>query len=217
LLRVDLIRQGCRYRRAGKASRRTSPSTSPVPSGACRRSTSRARPSRPHRLHRRAGRHWPAPATASCPARRSWWTIGTRPVAARIAMADEALGLCKLAVDGSGSWPLPSGGPLPHEGDPVFAAGVSAAGDVTLAEGTVRGVVPDGARRLVDTSFPAQQGIGGRPCSMPRAGSWPWPSRHSPRRGTARGTPGWLGYRSRGRRLRRPSPLKPRPGPAEGP
>ena len=90
-------------------------------------------------------------------------TIGTRPVAARIAMADEALGLCKLAVDGSGSWPLPSAGPLPHDGDKVFAAGVSAAGEVTLAEGTVRGVVPDGARRLVDTSFPAQQGIGGRP------------------------------------------------------
>lgn len=90
-------------------------------------------------------------------------TFGTRPVAARIAMADEVLGLCKLAVDGSGSWPLPSGGPLPREGDKVFAAGVNAAGEVALVEGTVRGVVSDGARRLVEASFPAKEGVGGRP------------------------------------------------------
>lgn len=90
-------------------------------------------------------------------------TIGTREVPARVSRVDEALGLCRLAVDGGGSWPLPTGGPAPRAGDKVYAAEVSAGGEVRLAEGSVRRVAGEGARRLVEATVPAGEGIGGRP------------------------------------------------------
>ena len=89
--------------------------------------------------------------------------IGTRPAPARIAMVDEAMGLCKLAVDGAGSWPLATGGPALRPGDRVFAAGVNASGEVELVEGTVKRVVPEGARRIVEASIAFAPGTGGRP------------------------------------------------------
>lgn len=90
-------------------------------------------------------------------------TIGTRAVPARITMADEALGMCTLAVDGAGSWPLPVGGADPRPGDKVYAAGVNSAGDVVLAEGAVKRVVAQGQARIVEASVPAGEAIGGRP------------------------------------------------------
>lgn len=89
--------------------------------------------------------------------------IGTRPAPARIAMVDEAMGLCKLAVEGAGSWPLATGGPALRAGDRVFAAGVNAAGEVELVEGTVKRVAPEGARRIVEVSIAVAPGTGGRP------------------------------------------------------
>ena len=90
-------------------------------------------------------------------------TIGTREVPARISRVDEALGLCRLAVDGGGSWPLPTGGPAPRAGDKVYAAEVTAGGEVRLAEGAVRRVAVEGARHLVEAAVPAGEGTGGRP------------------------------------------------------
>ena len=89
--------------------------------------------------------------------------IGTRPAPARIATVDEAMGLCKLAVEGAGSWPLATGGPALRAGDRVFAAGLTAAGEVELVEGTVKRVASEGARRIVEVSIAVAPGTGGRP------------------------------------------------------
>lgn len=89
-------------------------------------------------------------------------TIGTRPVPARVSASDEALGLCRLAVDGAGSWPLPLGAE-PKPGDKVYAAGVSGAGEVVLAEGRVKRVFTEGQARIVEAGVPVAAGMGGRP------------------------------------------------------
>ena len=90
-------------------------------------------------------------------------TIGTRAVPAHIAMTDEARGLCKLAVEGAGSWPLPMSWVEPRVGDKVYAAGVNAAGEVVLAEGSVKRIVADAPSKIVEASVPVAAGIGGRP------------------------------------------------------
>jgi len=88
--------------------------------------------------------------------------IGSREVPARMDAADEALGLCRLAVDGAGSWPLRAG-PAPRVGDKLYAVGLSGAGEVQLAEAQVKRIVPEGARSLVDAGIAVPAGHGGRP------------------------------------------------------
>jgi hypothetical protein len=88
--------------------------------------------------------------------------IGSRDVPARLEAADEALGLCRLAVDGAASWPL-AGGPMPRAGDKVYAVGLNGAGEVELAESQVRRVSAEGARSIVDAGAPVPPGHGGRP------------------------------------------------------
>lgn len=90
-------------------------------------------------------------------------TIGARAVPARIASVDEGLGLCTLAVDGAGSWPLPLVGAEPKVGDKVYAAGVNAAGEVVLTDGVVKRVATDAHVRIVEAAVPAATGDGGRP------------------------------------------------------
>lgn len=88
--------------------------------------------------------------------------IGSREVPARLDAADEALGLCRLAVDGAGSWPLP-GGPVPRAGDKVYAVGLSGAGEVQLAQAQVKRVFPEGGHSVVDAGIAVPAGHGGRP------------------------------------------------------
>jgi hypothetical protein len=88
--------------------------------------------------------------------------VGTRDVPARLEAADEALGLCRLAVDGAASWPLP-GGPAPRAGDTVYAVGLNGAGEVELAPGQVKRVFAQGDRSVVEASVPLPAGHGGRP------------------------------------------------------
>jgi hypothetical protein len=88
--------------------------------------------------------------------------IGSRDVPARLDAADEALGLCRLAVDGAASWPLASG-PLPRAGDTVYAVGLSGAGEVELAESQVKGVSAEGALSIVEAGTPVPAGHRGRP------------------------------------------------------
>jgi DnaJ domain len=89
-------------------------------------------------------------------------TIGTRPVPARVSASDEALGLCRLAVDGAGSWPL-STGTEPKPGDRVYAAAVSGAGEVSLVEGRVKRVFTEAQARIVEAGVPVAPAMGGRP------------------------------------------------------
>ena len=88
--------------------------------------------------------------------------IGSRDVPARFEAADEALGLCRLAVDGAASWPL-AGGPTPRAGDKVYAVGLNGAGEVELSESQVKRVSAQGARSIVDAAVPVPAGHGGRP------------------------------------------------------
>jgi hypothetical protein len=90
-------------------------------------------------------------------------TIGTRAVAARVSATDESLGLCKLAVDGAGSWPLPTGGVEPKPGDKVYAASLNGAGEPVLLEGQVRRVHAEARARIVEAAVPVVAGMGGRP------------------------------------------------------
>ena len=78
-------------------------------------------------------------------------------------MTDDALGLCKLVVEGAGSWPLAIKGVVPKVGDKVYAAGVDAAGEVVLAEGVVKRVLTEGRTEVIEASVPVAPGIGGRP------------------------------------------------------
>lgn len=85
-----------------------------------------------------------------------------RHVQARVMMADEERGLCKLAAAGTGSWPLAFAGGAPRAGEKVYATRVNAVGEATLAEGTVKRVLDEGPRRVFETTLPLPpEGRGG--------------------------------------------------------
>lgn len=88
--------------------------------------------------------------------------IGARAVPARVAQVDESLGLCKLAVHGAGSWPLRLNPGVPSAGAKVYAAAPNAAGEVLLAEGTVKRTA-SGPPAAIDADVPGGAAIGGRP------------------------------------------------------
>lgn len=76
---------------------------------------------------------------------------GARRVSARVALAAESLGLCKLTVDGGGaSSPLRVSGAAPAAGEAVFVATLSAAGDGVIAESRVKRAVVEAGRTLID-------------------------------------------------------------------
>jgi hypothetical protein len=78
---------------------------------------------------------------------------GPRAVSARVTHKSEPLGLCRIAVEGSGAAsPLPVANAVPGVGDKVFAATLDAAGEARLAEGKVKRVWTEGARTLVEST-----------------------------------------------------------------
>jgi len=89
--------------------------------------------------------------------------IPPRSIPARLSTADERLGLCRLVVDGAGSWPLAIKGVSPKVGEKVYAAVVDAAGEVALAEGVVKRVQSEGGVEYIEASVPVAPAIGGRP------------------------------------------------------
>jgi trypsin-like peptidase len=60
--------------------------------------------------------------------------LAPRTIPARITLSDPALGLCKLEVAGAGSWPLAVGAAPPKAGDRVYAALITAQGEVAVRE-----------------------------------------------------------------------------------
>ena len=66
---------------------------------------------------------------------------GTKQVAARVTLADESLGLCKILTDAYVGEPLAVNGTLPAVGAKVFAAALGAKGELGLREATVTKVV----------------------------------------------------------------------------
>jgi hypothetical protein len=87
--------------------------------------------------------------------------MNPRLVLARVITTDEALGLCKLEVEGAGSWPLTVSSAEPRGGDIVYAASVNAVGEVVLKEGRVKHVEAGQRGRIIESTVPAS--IGGAP------------------------------------------------------
>ena len=83
-----------------------------------------------------------APCAGIVPGAQILVRIPPRDIPAQLRSADEAIGLCRLAMSGGGSWPLPMSSQLPRVGDKVYAAALNEAGEVVLAAGEVRKVSP---------------------------------------------------------------------------
>lgn len=85
-----------------------------------------------------------------------------RSAPARVAMADEASDLCKLAVDGAGSRPLPLTREAPRVGDKVSTVSFTGEGLVTRA-GTVKALVPTPRGPLIETTLATAPTASGGP------------------------------------------------------
>jgi hypothetical protein len=89
-------------------------------------------------------------------------TVGRREIPARVALVDEALGICRLSVSGAGSWPIPLAAAAPPAKARVLTAGLDAAGEVALSEGQVL-AVQGGLAGTVDASFGSGGALAGQP------------------------------------------------------
>ncbi|APV50870.1 hypothetical protein BWI17_14945 [Betaproteobacteria bacterium GR16-43] len=88
---------------------------------------------------------------------------GKNPVAARVTMADEALGICKILTDSYVGEPLGVSNVTPVVGAKVYAASLGAKGEVGLRESTITKVVDDANGKAILSSFSAQAGGNGGP------------------------------------------------------
>lgn len=77
--------------------------------------------------------------------------LPARNAPARLTETDTATGLCKLAIDGGASWPLPLrvGATV---GEKVYAARATASGSVLLTEGLVQRVRDEAGGRVIEAS-----------------------------------------------------------------
>ena len=91
--------------------------------------------------------------------------LSPRVIPAKVTLADEALGLCKLEVKGAGSWPLSVSQVPAKQGDRVYATQLSSKGEVSLREGKVKSVKfsPATKAAVVDVSIPLLPQHGGAP------------------------------------------------------
>lgn len=88
--------------------------------------------------------------------------LGKDTFAADLAMTDETLDLCRLTVPGMTVKPLTLATEEPKLGDKIFVAGVNAAGDFAMTEGTIRKFVKTPSGNVLDVSVPiAATGSGG--------------------------------------------------------
>jgi hypothetical protein len=92
-------------------------------------------------------------------------SIASRPVPARLATSEDDIGICRLAMEGQGSWPLPISNVEPRPGDRVLATAANAAGEVTLVEGTVKRLViePKATVKFIEVSMPLAPDAAGGP------------------------------------------------------
>ena len=87
-------------------------------------------------------------------------TVASQPVPARLAYADDTLGICKLAASGIGGSPLAMAAADPKAGDTVYMTQVDRAGVVTLSKAQVTSVAPSsrgGTVVEISVSVPPEQ------------------------------------------------------------
>ena len=86
-----------------------------------------------------------------------------RALPARVASTEGDLGICKLTVDGVGSWPLLPRGFGPHVSERIYATNISPGGELVLQEGVVKRVVNEPKVSIIETSRPVTPGAEGGP------------------------------------------------------
>jgi hypothetical protein len=89
--------------------------------------------------------------------------LGTRSAPAQVALSDGELGICKLSVKDTGSWPLVVHRIEQRAGEKVYVANVNPAGEVVLREGTVKGSVTGTKGSVIEISMPVAPAASGAP------------------------------------------------------
>ena len=89
--------------------------------------------------------------------------IPPRDIPAQVASADPATGLCKLAVSGGASWPLPLSPQPPRVGERVYAVNLGPLGEAVVSPGEVKRLraVPGG--QVIDSTARAGDPLDGSP------------------------------------------------------
>jgi len=89
--------------------------------------------------------------------------VGKRTVPARVTMADDALGLCKILTDGYVGEPLSVNSTPPAVGANVFSAVIDAKGELGIRETKVTKVVDEGKGKAIQAAITPQPGGNGAP------------------------------------------------------
>jgi len=88
--------------------------------------------------------------------------IGPESNSATLDVTDEVLDLCRVAITGLNVPTLKPAADEPRVGDPVFVLGASAAGELAVTEGTVKGLRATPNGKVIELSMPvAPAGSGG--------------------------------------------------------
>ena len=90
--------------------------------------------------------------------------IPPRDLPAQLRKVDEKIGLCRLAVSGGGSWPLPMTTQVPNVGDAIYAANLNALGEVVISPGVVKKIVrASNGAVVIDSTARAGPPVDGSP------------------------------------------------------
>ena len=91
-------------------------------------------------------------------------SFGNRKAPAQVVKPDAKRNVCKLAVTGAGSWPLPIAGGDPAVGSKVYAAATQPSGELLIVEGKVKGLLPiEGGGRAVEFDVDVTSAMSGAP------------------------------------------------------
>ena len=80
--------------------------------------------------------------------------VGNEQFPADLTVTDEGLDLCRLSLAGYAKPPLRIATEEPKEGDKVYTLGLDAKGDITAAEGTIKGVRKGAGGGMLELSTP---------------------------------------------------------------
>ena len=89
-------------------------------------------------------------------------SFGAQTRSATMNINDELLDLCRIGIAPPAVPALAVATDEPKAGDPVYALGANASGDLALTEGTVQALMPDARGKMLQLSMPvAPNGSGG--------------------------------------------------------
>ena len=89
--------------------------------------------------------------------------IPPRDIPAQVRHADEAVGLCRIAVSGGASWPLAMTALVPKVGATVYAATLGSLGEVVIVPGEVKKVTRGQIGAVIESTVNSGNAIEGTP------------------------------------------------------